>query len=109
MGALNTNFDLSADLDARDLKVTGTTDGADPGWELVSRNFVVQQNTTKVQRQATKTGNWRATGRIPRGDFTGGPALAVGTETYYVAGTPVKPSSFITVTWSQNITIEDRS
>lgn len=107
--SLNTNFDDRAELDQDELRVTGTTGPPVDGWELLSRNFIVTQGAVNVQREATKDLSWRAQRRIPPDGFADGAAVAIGTETYLydVAGSD-KPSSFITVSWSQSIRIEQQ-
>lgn len=108
--SLNTNFDDVAGLNDRELKVTGTTDPPPDGYELLSRNLIVMQEATTVQRPATKARGWKASRRIPPDGFSAGEALATGTETYYYdVGGPEKPASFVTISWSQIIQIENQS
>ena len=107
--SLNTNFDEVAELKKDELKVTGTTDPAPAGWELLSRHFIVTQGAVNVPRQATEGQSWAASRRIPPDRFSNGAALAIGTETYYYdVGDDEKPPSFITISWSQIIQIQTR-
>ncbi len=105
--AYNTNFDDTARIEGGKLNVGGTSDGDYGGLALVSRHFIVQQGETSRMRQAEENmhGNWTATQPIPATGFETGPALAVGSETYYLKGTD-KPATFVSLTWSQVIEIE---
>jgi 4-diphosphocytidyl-2C-methyl-D-erythritol kinase len=105
--ALNTNFDEIAWLSETELKVKGSTEVVPAEWTPVSRNFVVTQKDCKVQRTAETQGlNWKATKKIPAAGFAPGAAVAAGTETHYRKGPSGAPASFITITWSQTITIK---
>jgi len=103
--ALNTNFNTHASIIDGKLEVEGTTVPVDDAHTLLSRNFIVHQATACAQRAATKDDDWKASRPIAKGKFTTGPALAVGTETYYVKGLTAGSGAFVTITWSQTITI----
>lgn len=104
---LNTNFNTSAAIVDGKLELAGTTSGADEAHTLLSRNFIVQQATACAQRAATKDDDWTASRPIAKGKFKAGPALAVGIETYCVKRRAQESAGFVTITWSQAITITD--
>ena len=102
--AYNTNFDDTAHIEGETLNVTGTSAGDYDGLTLVSRHFIVQQGKTSRLRQAKESmqGIWEEP--MPATGFKAGPALAIGSETYYLerAGAP---ATFVSLTWSQAIEI----
>jgi len=105
MAALNTNFNDPANIRGGIVEVGGTTT-PEAGYKLISRAFTVQQKDTCVHRMATKANAWKASQPIKEGDIEAGPALALGTETYLVERPMGGPSSYVTISWAQSITIK---
>ncbi len=105
--ALNTNFAETATLDNGALAVTGRTEGVEPEWKLITRFVMLSQGAFTFRRAATKDAAWNATSQVEAGTFHAGSAVATGIETYYCENEDSNPPSFITVTWSQAIEIEE--
>jgi len=105
--ALNTNFNEIAFIRNGIVEVKGTT-ATEPGYQLVSRAFTVQQKDDNkcVHRLATKVIGWKASQPIREGELVPGPAVALGTETYYLERAIAGPSSYVTISWAQVITIK---
>jgi hypothetical protein len=98
----NSNFDVLLQLTAAGIVVNGNTSEIDDA-SLVMRRVMFQQDG-KVAEGATNLAmpRWGISALAAPG-FTGGEALALGTETYKVTGpTP----AYATFTWSQIVTLE---
>jgi hypothetical protein len=102
----NQNFDVTARIEDGNLNVTGTSSDEDKDLRILSRHFLVQQGKKIEARQAEETteGNWGAVRPLPATGFTEGAAVVLGTETYYLKRTGAPPM-FVSMTWSQSITI----
>jgi hypothetical protein len=104
---LTGNFGQLA-LDAKGfLTVTGVSSGLD-GYELVSRDVAVHQNTFVTHGAAKNdvgSTSWATHPPLAAAEFqAAADALAVGFETYFTAGNDQLPA-FVTFTWSQIIPI----
>jgi hypothetical protein len=106
------NFDKFANRDAAGIKVTGvgTNEASDPlfeGAQLVTRHVALQQGTHFAQGPATLDSQWETKPPLTDDAFEAGEALGIATETHVVGGDaiPGAVASFVTVTWSQRVTI----
>jgi hypothetical protein len=99
------NFDSPLTLDGGVLTVTGSSDGADEGDELVSRHVAVHQDGNVAKGPATTGLKWTTDPPLNAEGFDDGQALAVGCETYFAANVDSLPA-FRTFTWSQIVEVE---
>jgi hypothetical protein len=98
----------SLTLDAQGLlTVTGVSSGLD-GYELVSRDVAVHQNTFVTHGAAknnAESTSWTTDPPLAAVEFqAGADALALGFETYFTAENGQLPT-YVTFTWSQIVTI----
>jgi hypothetical protein len=102
------NFDSPLVLDGDVLTVTGSSDGADEGDELVSRHVAVHQGGNVAKGPATTGLKWTTDPPLNADGFDDGQALAVGYETYYATNVDSLPA-FKTFTWSQIVEVEGKA
>lgn len=103
----NSNFDAKLEMQGNSVNVTGTTFTGPGGGELAARHVALQQGTVFGHADAPGDGeNWGATVTAATKDarWKNGPALAIGTEMLHVA--QQVGSSFMTMTWAQEVEIE---
>jgi hypothetical protein len=102
------NFDSPLALDGDVLTVTGSSDGADEGDELVSRHVAVHQGGNVAKGPATTGLKWTTDPPLNADGFEAGQALAVGFETYFASNVDSLPT-FRTFTWSQIVEVEGKA
>jgi hypothetical protein len=96
------------ELDGDVLTVTGSSDGADEGDELVSRHVAVHQAGNVAKGPATAGLKWTTDPPLNADGFDAGQALAVGCETYFATNVDSLPA-FKTFTWSQIVEVEGKA
>src|SRR6185295_19109791 len=106
--SLSGNFQ-NLDLGDKTLTVGGSSEQLDGG-TLIARHVAVQQGSHIDKGDAsTQLKNWRAT-LSSAGFKSGVPALCLEAETWFmeaeVPETDDKLPSFVTLTWSQTLTIQ---
>jgi len=115
---LRPNFDKTVFKEGSVLFVSGPGE-FDPEMQLVSRSVALQQpprtsqTTQYIAGPAPLSSKWTAklTCRSDPPEFVAGePILGIGTETYFVGSpdNPSAPATFVTVTWSEELELEDR-
>ena len=102
------NFDSPLELDGDVLTVTGSSDGADEGDELVSRHVAVHQGGNLARGAATTGLKWATAPPLNADGFDFGQALAVGCETYLARNVDSLPR-FMTITWSQIVELKGKA
>ena len=102
------NFDSPLELDGDVLTVTGSSDGADEGDELVSRHIAVHQGGNLARGAATTGLKWATAPPLNADGFDFGQALAVGCETYLARNVDSLPR-FMTITWSQIVELKGKA
>ena len=102
------NFDSPLTLDGDVLTVTGSSDGADEGDELVSRHVAVHQSGNVARGPANTGLKWTTDPPLTADEFEAGQALAVGCETYFATNVDSLPA-FKTFTWSQIVEIKGKA